>query len=458
MSDDTRRDRWGRYLVRPPGVDKPVGYTRVTTVAKTLDDGGGLIPWKATATVVGALRRPGLLARWQQLVTAASGDPWYDSPDTKDKAKKLVEECATAGGSSDRAEMGTALHAFVEAHLHGDNLVLLPGMQADIDAFDRTVTAAGIVFDHTVLEATVVLDDYKVAGTADQLCVELPGHGLVVSDLKTGTDLKYSWQAIAVQLAAYAHADRVYVQGATPADDRWEPLPAISHQVGLVIHLPAGEGRCELHLVDLVAGWEAFQLSIAARTWRSNTRLTKPYKIPTQGSPAPSVGPVGEGRRDLPSPTPVPAPMTPADEYETVAVRPAPTEGATVDDATFDVLKATYRALPVPAREWIAAITLAATQHSAGFNAEHIRSVRRYEIIRALVLLAQDQPGPVADQDVRDLLEPIIGPCAQYPTLPVGWLIGTLSHVEASQFSGLLDHRYVLSFTDDGTPRIAPAA
>src|SRR6516162_6012262 len=56
-TDTTRRDQWGRYLVVPPGGGKPTGYTRVTTVAKALDDTGGLAPWKATMAAGGIIMR-----------------------------------------------------------------------------------------------------------------------------------------------------------------------------------------------------------------------------------------------------------------------------------------------------------------------------------------------------------------------------------------------------------------
>ena len=54
----TRRDRWGRYLVLPPGAAKPVGYTRATTVAKTLDEQSNLVAWKARMVALGLGRSP----------------------------------------------------------------------------------------------------------------------------------------------------------------------------------------------------------------------------------------------------------------------------------------------------------------------------------------------------------------------------------------------------------------
>ena len=61
--DTTRRDRYGRYLVLPPDGTKPVGYTRATTIAKTLDDTSSLMAWGERMTAIGLARRPDLLAQ-----------------------------------------------------------------------------------------------------------------------------------------------------------------------------------------------------------------------------------------------------------------------------------------------------------------------------------------------------------------------------------------------------------
>lgn len=471
---DARRDRWGRYLVVPPGGDRPVGYTRATTIAKTLDDGGGLIPWKATATMVGALRRPGLMARWQTLM-AEHPDPWYASTDSKNTAKKLVEECATAGGSADRAEIGTALHALVEHRLNGTagTPILQPAMQADLEAFTRTVDAAGITFDKDLIEAVVVLDEYQVAGTADQLCAHLPGIGHVVSDLKTGADLKYSWQAIAIQLATYVHADNVYVQGEHPggSEDRRLPMPELSREVGLVIHLPAGEARCELHLVDLTAGWEAFQLSIATRRWRARRDLTRAHAVevtPAAEPPAFDDAPPAVAVAELPAfdDVPVAADRQESAEREASAgswLRDAQQarrdvdhhaelrrtagqrlargldEGAGADIAALDVARGRYDQLDASAREWITTLARDAMTANVSFHAKDTKTVRRFEILRGLLQLcdqgvAGNGPGD-ADEIIRAVLEHVIGEVAHHTDTPAGHLVGSLDHREARAFA-----------------------
>lgn len=280
---EARRDQWGRYLVVPPGGNRPLGYTRATTVAKSLEDGGGLIPWKAAVAMTGMMRRPGLRAQFEALLSKhPDTGPWYGGPDAKAAVKQLVEDCANAGGSSDRADLGTALHAIVEQINRGETPQLhQDSTRADVDAYRAMLADTGITFDAELIEATVVLDGWKVAGTADMARMHVPGLGDVIGDLKTGTNLDYSWQSIAIQLGIYAHGDNLYRQGdATDgSDDVRLPVPDVRTDVAVVIHLPAGEGRCRLHRVDIAAGWDAFEHSMWARRWRARKDLATPLAV-----------------------------------------------------------------------------------------------------------------------------------------------------------------------------------
>lgn len=291
---ELRRNQWGHLMVVPPSGGKPVGYPRATTVAKALDDGGALGPWKAAMAMRGMLRRDGLRAQVEVLEAQhpAKG-PWYGGDESKAAIKKLVEQCIEAGGGSDRADVGTALHAIVEQiNVGQDPVVSQDSTRADVDAYRKKIAAAGITFDPSTIEVTVVLDAWKVAGTADMGCAHVPGLGNVIADLKTGTDLTFSWRSIAVQLAIYAHGDAVYRQGDAKdgSQDQRLPMPEVRQDVAVVIHLPAGEARCDLYVVDIAAGWEAFDRSMWARRWRQRRDLVSPLAIPatppaTTGSP-----------------------------------------------------------------------------------------------------------------------------------------------------------------------------
>lgn len=277
-TDDARRDQWGRYLVVPPGGSKPVGYTRVTTVAKTLDDGGGLAPWKAAMCAQGMIMRRGLRAQWEALLAQYSGDPWYADEAGKKACKALVEDCAAVGGANDRREMGSSLHtitALVDVGRQPQHLT--EETERDILAYVDGMAAAGIVILPGMVELTVVLDDWRVAGTFDRL-VTVPGFDLpMIADLKTGNELSYSWQSIAVQLAAYSRADAIYIQGTAEdgSQDVRRPMPAVDQDHGLILWLNAGTGRLEFWLVDIAEGWMAFDLSMRARGWRKHEVATE---------------------------------------------------------------------------------------------------------------------------------------------------------------------------------------
>jgi hypothetical protein len=286
--DGLRRDRWGRLLVVPPDGGKPKGYTRYTTVAKTTDEGGGLVSWKAALAVCGTLRRRGIRAQWEALI-AEHGDPWYAGDEPKARCKRLVEEAAEAGGATDRREQGTALHAITALVDRGQTPQHLSAETArDIEAYQETLAAHGITVAHMAhsglpaVEVTVVDDTFEAGGTFDRI-VNVRGRARpLVCDLKTGADISYSGGSFSVQVAGYAHAEAVYEQGADPngSTDVRAPMPDVDQDEGLVIWLPAGEGRCELYTVDLAAGWQGFVLSMAVREWRQRKGLLKVFTPP----------------------------------------------------------------------------------------------------------------------------------------------------------------------------------
>jgi hypothetical protein len=270
-ADPTRRDRYGRYLILPPGGDKPVGYTRATTAAGWLDDGWGIPPWMATMAITGTLLRPGLYAQWEALLARHDGSPWYGGDEAKAECKRLVAEAAAVGGANDRAEQGTALHELTAMVDEGRTLnYISAATEADLRAYTDTLTAAGVTFLPGMIERTVVLDDKRIAGTFDRIA-RVPGFDKpLIADLKTGADLAYSWHAIAVQLSEYAHGDALYRQGpaANGTEDVREPMPDVDLDNGLIIWLPAGSGTCELFLVDIAAGWDALEHAIWVNGWR----------------------------------------------------------------------------------------------------------------------------------------------------------------------------------------------
>jgi hypothetical protein len=273
---EPRRDQWGRYLVVPPNGGKPVGYTRATTVAKTLDSGGGLANWKAAMCAIGIIRQRGQRAQWEALMAETNGDPWYGSAESKAATKELVEHCADIGGANDRRDVGSALHAITAVVDSGRTPAHLTEETArDIATYTTTRDEAGVSVLSDYIETTVVLDGWEVAGTFDRLAI-LPDFDLpLIADLKTGGDLDYSWGPIAVQLASYSRANAVYVQGSAKngSEDQRLPMPAVCQTHGLVFWLR--DNQMSMHLIDLEAGWDAFEHSMWTRGWRKLTPSAK---------------------------------------------------------------------------------------------------------------------------------------------------------------------------------------
>ena len=106
------RDRWGRPLIVPPNGGEPTGYTRVSTLAKALDDLNNLMAWKCRKTAEGLIRRPDLLTLVSGAI--ANGDPDSDWP-TKRALNAAVDQAMEAAGSSKGATAGTGFHSLTEA-------------------------------------------------------------------------------------------------------------------------------------------------------------------------------------------------------------------------------------------------------------------------------------------------------------------------------------------------------
>ena len=243
-------DQWKRYLIVPQKGGAPVPHTRATTWASTLDDRYGLERWSRRTVALGLARRPDLVAQ-----VAAARD------DERDTLDGLCEAALEAGGSSTSANLGTALHRFAERVDLGEDVAMPEAWAADIGAYRHALTDAGITVE--AVEGTCVIDALTIVGTFDRL-VRWRDRRLVM-DLKTGQTLDYSWPSIAVQLALYAHADRLY----NIDTGEHSPMPEVDRTLGLVAHVPAGQGRCELIAVDLEAGWRGALLARDVRAWRN---------------------------------------------------------------------------------------------------------------------------------------------------------------------------------------------
>lgn len=243
------RDRWGRPLVIPPGGGEPIAYTRVSTLAKALDDLSQLMAWKQRKTAEGLVRRPDLLTRIAGAI--ANGDPDTDWP-TKRALNDVCAEAIEAAGASKGSSAGTGFHALTEAIDRGEEPLFVPPADAPrLDAY-RKATEGYTSLD---AECFVVCDEVQAAGSFDRLWFTPDGR-VVVGDLKTGKSEKDYPLATAMQMAVYAHGKRYNPE----TGERRVLDEHLDVTTGLLIHMPP-KGGCEIVPLDLERGWEAAQLA-----------------------------------------------------------------------------------------------------------------------------------------------------------------------------------------------------
>lgn len=246
-ADTIPRDRYGRPLV------EGVPYTRVSTLAKVFDDTTNLTAWLQRELVKG-------LGQRSDLVTLARS-----SGDDKRTLNDIVEQAMV--GSLDKANIGTALHTFTEILDDGGIPDVPAEFVADVQAYKRATAGLTPVLS----EGFVRVDEIQSAGSFDRIW-DTP-NGRMVGDLKTGqwADKPAYQHAIAMQLAIYAHGDLWEWETGTRT-----PLPEGTRKdVGLLVHMPAGKGKCSLIELDLEEAWDWVLKAIEVRAWKK-TKVGRP--------------------------------------------------------------------------------------------------------------------------------------------------------------------------------------
>lgn len=253
-------------MILPPGnrAKKRVPYRRTTTFVGCMDDMNGLMKWNARQVALGMGQRADLV-----LAAAAA------NPDDKKTLHDIAEKAKEAAKSSAAADIGTALHSFTERLDRGQDPGNVPAeYQADLDAYQAAT--AGI--EWVGIETFRVHDDWQVAGTADRIGRFPWSDRLKIADIKTGS-IDYPHK-MAMQLAMYARMTPYDIATDTRGADPGE----IDLNHGVIIHLPAGQGRCDLYEIDIMKGWGACLIARSVWNWRGTKDLTRPM---TLDKPAP---------------------------------------------------------------------------------------------------------------------------------------------------------------------------
>lgn len=275
--DPLKRDRYGRPLLIPAAGGERVAYTRMSTLAGYLTDDFGLGIWTQRLLALGMSYREDLCAMVASLpplndahcskktLTKAQRE---QDRDTKAKLDEYIDAALEAAGRNYKANMGTAIHSFVE---RGTSDLAPERIKPDIESCLREFDLRGI--EVICSELFVANDALLAAGSFDHI-VRHPLYGIVGADVKTG-EVDGKGMAFATQIRGYMGGE-LY----DPETDRREPLEsrtggeAINRDVGLLLHVPLGGGRTEIFTLDLTCGFE--RLAVNVRTARAMKDVMKP--------------------------------------------------------------------------------------------------------------------------------------------------------------------------------------
>lgn len=277
-------DGYGRYRLPSPSTGRPTAYTRATTISETLDETFNLNQWKIREAV-------------RHVIEAAQADDplvlklieMFDNDEQGRKINGLIDEINNRYGGRDAAELGTAVHAWLEAI--DMNLVLIkdvpdwvrPYVDAYFEILRRTcLTPVAIYVERVVLNDE---GEQTITGTLDRIYLAADGT-LVLGDVKTSRSLEFGWIGRAGQLYIYGRASKMLFKNPETGKVEWHPMPKINQSYGVIMHIPSDDPTGATYVtVDLEFGSQVVAESLTARRLRKE---------------APKLAP---GRHTLPIPT-----------------------------------------------------------------------------------------------------------------------------------------------------------
>lgn len=297
---DARYEWYGKqnrgYLVKLPETGdfrrykngKPRGLTRATTFNKAATDQNSLTDWAKRNVLIGASKRPDLVAKAHGLT----------HEENRDQLMKLVAELETTAGAKVSADIGTLIHELTEQWDAGTiTMADVPAAyQPMIVLYTATLQEAGLRPVPGLIERTTYIPEFGgVVGTLDRVYYHERSGQYVIGDVKTGKTLQYGMDEIETQEWIYAHGVNnagVYdwntdtwhtAAGASNPDghpqsvreEYGEPdTPVIvSEEWGVVIHMPVqgpDAGKVTLVRADLQRGRRHAEVCHDVRVQRAN--------------------------------------------------------------------------------------------------------------------------------------------------------------------------------------------
>ena len=267
----------GAYALPPlPGTTEPLKAPRVTSKVKALDDMTGLMKWKTREVVKGVAAKPSIVNGIDLLA---------ERRDLNNDLDRAIDEAEVEAGSKRSAELGTAIHGWIEGVERGElsrdevPRQFMPYVNA---YFDR-LAEHGVRPIPELVERIVYNSSTGWAGTFDNI-YELATGERVIGDKKTSktTSFRLSALSFAQQLATYAGAD--YMLAAD--GESWKPMPPVSDAFAVIAHVPSDEpGQCTLETIDLDYGRRAIELAKAVADCRQQAPagVLRRWELPDLG-------------------------------------------------------------------------------------------------------------------------------------------------------------------------------
>lgn len=258
----------GRYFLPHPETGVSQRFTRVTTVTKILDDTTQLDKWQKRNVVKGLILRPDLARR------ASTADGFVEDH----VLNQIAEDAEIAAGSKVSADLGTAVHAWLE-YIDDGTLTLqqIPEMfRPHAENYVRILAERSVTAVPSMIERIVWHPDGYV-GTLDRV-YELADGTWCLGDVKTSKTLKYGYLAYAMQLAFYRDAAFMLSEDCT----RWEPMPELRDDFTLLAHVPSNApDNAALVTFDLAAGRAAGAVATRVLHMRRQADKVIPYQHAT---------------------------------------------------------------------------------------------------------------------------------------------------------------------------------
>ena len=240
---------------------KKKGITRATSFNKSATNSKAITDWNKRNIIVGASRRPDLVAQAHGL------DVNLDNA----ALMALADQLEDAAGGNVASAMGTDVHTWTERVDSGEAKLddVPPHYRQAVTLYVGLLREHGFHIVPELRERTTYIEEFGgVAGTFDAILYHEPSGTYRISDTKTGKSMDNGWPEIECQSWIYQHG---YNRFGTYDwhTHQWEaPQHQVSSDHGVVIHLPVAgplAGTGTLKRTDLQAGREHAELCALVR-------------------------------------------------------------------------------------------------------------------------------------------------------------------------------------------------